>query len=73
MKSPLAGTSHFGGSFPMRRNPRAFNDTDVLGRPTGLSRVHLIDGSVLPTIPATTIMLQIMANADRIATDVELV
>lgn len=73
MKSPLAGTSHFGGSFPMRRKPRAFNDTDILGRPTGLSRVHLIDGSVLPTIPATTIMLQIMANADRIATDVELV
>lgn len=72
-KSPLAGTSHFGGSFPMRRTPKDFNDTDLLGRPAGLSRVHLVDGSVLPTIPATTIMLQIMANADRIATDVDIV
>jgi choline dehydrogenase-like flavoprotein len=60
---------HSGGTFPMRKNPGKF-ETDILGQPTGLERVHLLDASVFPSIPATTITLTVMANAHRIATQV---
>jgi choline dehydrogenase-like flavoprotein len=56
---------HTGGTFPMRPNPSAF-ETDVLGRPHGFSNVHLVDASVFPSLPATTITLSVMANAHRI-------
>ncbi len=59
---------HCGGTFPMREHPREL-ETDVLGRPAGLRRVHLVDASVFPSIPATTITFSAMANAHRIATD----
>lgn len=58
--------NHLGGSFPMRRDPGPF-ETDTLGRVPGWDRVHLVDASVLPSIPATTITLSVMANAHRIA------
>jgi choline dehydrogenase-like flavoprotein len=56
---------HSGGSFPMRKNPGPF-ETDILGRPHGFQRVHAVDATVFPTIPATTITLSAMANAHRI-------
>ena len=58
---------HVGGSVPMSDNP-GMNEADVLGRPKGLNRVHLVDASVLPSIPATTITFSVMANAHRIGT-----
>ncbi|MEI9892868.1 MAG: GMC oxidoreductase [Chthoniobacter sp.] len=60
---------HSGGTFPMRAQPGK-RETDILGQPTGLERVHLLDASVFPSIPATTITLTVMANAHRIATQV---
>jgi choline dehydrogenase-like flavoprotein len=63
---PAAGHGfHVGGTFPMRTHPAGF-ESDMLGRPAGFSRVHLVDSSVLPTIPATTITFSVMANAHRI-------
>ena len=63
------GTSyHFGGSFPMTEKPTEIFQSDALGRPTGYQRVHLIDSSCLPSIPASTITLSVMADAHRIAT-----
>jgi choline dehydrogenase-like flavoprotein len=59
---------HAGGSFPMRANPGAF-ESDTCGRPTGLRRVHAVDATVLPSVPATTITLTVMANAHRIGWD----
>jgi ferredoxin len=59
---------HAGGSFPMRANPSAF-ETDTSGRPAGWRRVHAVDATVLPSIPATTITLTVMANAHRIGWD----
>ena len=56
---------HSGGSLPMREYPKQF-ETDCLGRPHGWSRVHVVDASVLPSIPATTITFPVMANAHRI-------
>ena len=51
---------HSGGSFPMGTK------TDILGRPSGLQRVHAVDSSVLPSIPASTVTYTVMANAYRI-------
>jgi ferredoxin len=56
---------HSGGSIPMRENPKPF-ESDCLGRPHGWSRVHCVDASVLPGVPATTITFSVMANAHRI-------
>jgi len=56
---------HAGGSVPMARTPTS-GQSDGLGRPNGLSRVHIVDASVLPSIPATTITFSVMANAHRI-------
>lgn len=57
---------HSGGTMPMRDQPGDF-ETDYLGRPNGMSRVHVVDSSILPSIPPTTITLGVMANANRIA------
>ena len=59
---------HFGGGFPMRQRPGDM-ETDTLGRPFGASRVHLIDASCFPAVPATNLTLTIMANAYRIASE----
>jgi hypothetical protein len=57
---------HSGGTFPMRLKPTA-NESDILGRPAGWQRVHAVDATVLPSVPATTITFSVMANAHRIA------
>lgn len=65
----IAGSSfHCGSTFPMRARPEGM-ESDALGRPAGLKRTFVVDASVLPTIPATTITLSVMANAFRIATE----
>ena len=62
---------HGGGSLPMRRQPQGL-ETDVFGRPAGLRRIHAVDSSIFPSIPATTITLTAMANAHRIGDEWEL-
>jgi ferredoxin len=64
-----AKSYHFGGSFPHvggRPRREAF-ETDTLGRLAEWRRIHLVDGAVMPTVPATTFTLSVMANAHRIA------
>jgi len=56
---------HNGSSFPMRTQPGEL-ETDTLGRLRGWQRIHLVDASVLPDIPATQITFSVMANAHRI-------
>jgi choline dehydrogenase-like flavoprotein len=68
-----AGKSyHFGGTLPHRRitTTGPGPGTDRWGRLLEWDRVHLIDGSVLPTMSSTTFTLTVMANAHRIATEV---
>ena len=62
-----AKSYHVGGSFPHRDDPSALASSDRLGRVGPWRRIHLVDGAVFPTIPATTFTLTIMANAHRIA------
>lgn len=61
----VGSSFHAGSTVPMRRDPHP-GESDVLGRPYGLQRVHVVDASVLPAIPATTITFPVMANAHRI-------
>ncbi|TPI63658.1 GMC family oxidoreductase [Mesorhizobium sp. B3-1-7] len=63
-----AKSYHFGGSFPHAREPDCGRaTTDRLGRLARWDRIHLIDGSVFPNVPATTFTLTVMANSHRIA------
>ncbi len=61
---------HSGGSFPMRAEPGEL-ECDLLGRPAGWSRIHVVDSTTFPSVPSTTITLTVMANAHRIASAVD--
>lgn len=56
---------HSGGTLPMSDAPGHLQ-TDPLGRLSGFERVHIVDASILPSIPASTITFTVMANAHRI-------
>jgi len=62
------GSFHSGGTFPMRAKPGPF-ESDRLGRPSGLARVHAVDATIFPTIPGMPILYSVVANAHRIATE----
>ncbi len=66
--SPAAKSYHFGASFPHGRS-RTATTTDRTGRLAAWDRIHLVDASVFPEVPATTFTLTIMANAHRIASE----
>ena len=44
-------------------------ETDLWGCVPGLPSVHVVDSSVLPTIPAGPLAFTVMANAHRIASE----
>ncbi|MDQ1727738.1 MAG: hypothetical protein QOK14_1783 [Frankiaceae bacterium] len=58
---------HWGGVFPHAHKPAGRFGSDLFGRIAPWSRVHLVDASVFPSVPATTFTLTVMANAHRIA------
>ncbi len=65
-----AGKSyHWGGSFPHTTDRPIVFSSDRLGRVGSWERVHLVDASVFPTVPAMTFGLTVMANAHRIAAE----
>jgi choline dehydrogenase-like flavoprotein len=59
--------NHIGCLFPMKRDPGEL-ETDGLGTLRPFRRTHVVDASVLPRLPATTVTFTIMANAHRIGT-----
>ena len=67
---PLAklnsGAYHVGGTLPMKAEKSAPLDTDALGRVGTWQRIYVVDTSVFPSLPGTTIGLLAMANAYRI-------
>jgi choline dehydrogenase-like flavoprotein len=65
--APAGGGYHYGGSVPMCDSP-GFGESDALGRPSGAGRVHVVDASCFPSVPAGAITFSAMANAHRIAT-----
>lgn len=60
---------HWGGSFPHATDRPTIFSTDRLGRVGSWERIHLVDASVFPTVPAMTFGLTVMANAHRIASE----
>jgi choline dehydrogenase-like flavoprotein len=60
---------HLGGSFPHTTDSSGIFSSDRLGRVGPWERVHLVDASVFPSVPAMTFGLTIMANAHRIASE----
>lgn len=67
VQGTLPGDSqHIGGTLPMSKSPSPYK-TDYQGRPFGCKRVHVVDASVLPSIPGTPIVYTVMANSCRIA------
>ena len=61
-----SGTYHVGGSLPMKNAPKGCNETDIYGQISSLRGLHIVDSSVFPSLPATTIGLLSMSNAYRI-------
>lgn len=59
---------HYAGCLPMRHKPGPF-ETHVDGRLWDKRRVRVLDGAVLPSLPAKNHSLTMMANAARIADD----
>jgi ferredoxin len=70
LRLSAAGKSyHWGGSFPHTADGPAALSSDRLGRIGSWERIHLVDASVFPTVPAMTFGLTVMANAHRIASE----
>jgi len=66
--SPGYGSSiHYGGTVPMTVEERELTVTPEC-RLRGTRAVYLVDGSVLPYMPAKALTLTLMANAERVAT-----
>jgi ferredoxin len=66
--SRFGASAHIGSTYPMRQTVNELFSSDVLGRPAGYRRTHIIDGAAFPSIPATTMAFTVMANAHRIGT-----
>jgi len=64
--------THCGSAFPMRNRPIGEFDSDRFGRPFDWSRIFVVDSSILPSIPGTTTVFPVMANAYRIASEAPL-
>ena len=60
---------HWGGSFPHTSDRATLLGSDRFGRIGSWQRVHVVDASVFPSVPAMTFTLTIMANAHRIASE----
>lgn len=61
---------HYAGCLPMRKNPLEF-ETHTNGLLWDSRRVRVIDASVFPSLPAKNHSLTLMANAARIAEEVQ--
>lgn len=61
---------HFGASFPMSDNFNHQNNTDKEGRIRNVRNIHILDSSVLPSIPSGSFTYTVMANAIRIVKEI---
>ena len=61
-----SGAYHVGGTLPMKVKPSGNLETDDLGRISAWKQIHIVDSSIFPSLPGTTIGLLSMANAYRI-------
>ncbi|MDE7371856.1 MAG: hypothetical protein K2N07_08995, partial [Desulfovibrio sp.] len=69
-KSPPGWGFHYAATLPMQTDPQNY-ETHTDGRLWDSRRVRVIDGSVLPSLPAKNHSFTIMANAARVADEVQ--
>jgi choline dehydrogenase-like flavoprotein len=67
-----SGGFHVGGTMPMTKVPEKETDTNTMGNPKDWNHIHVIDSSVFPSLPGTTIGLLAMANSARIASELNI-
>jgi choline dehydrogenase-like flavoprotein len=60
---------HYAGALPMKATPR-IGESNSRGEIAGMPGVFAVDGASLPSLPAKSHTLTIMANADRIGTGI---
>ncbi len=61
-----SGAYHVGGTLPMKSERKEALDSDEYGRVGSWNKIHVIDSSIFPSLPGTTIGLLLMSNAYRI-------
>ena len=66
-----SGSYHTGGTLPMKKIPKNETETNLLGNPVGWQKIHIVDSSIFPSLPATTIGMLAMANAYRIVFEIK--
>jgi hypothetical protein len=65
---PIAGSCyHYAGTLPMTDSPSEKYQTDTQGKLYNSNRVHIVDASLFPFLPAKNHSFTVMANAMRIA------
>jgi choline dehydrogenase-like flavoprotein len=68
--SALPGSDvHYAGGLPMRERPER-GECNSLGEVAGVNRLFVVDSACFPSLPTKPLTLTIMANADRIATEI---
>ena len=63
---PMGSSVHYAGTLPMTRERREFTVTPD-GQSRDFGNLYVVDGSVLPFLPAKNLTFTLMANASRIA------
>ena len=63
------GDIHYAGTLPMKQQP-TISETSQLGEVKGLDGIYVVDGACLPILPEKSHTLTIMANADRIGSEI---
>ena len=61
----IGACNHLGSSLPMSKNPDKY-ETDLNGRISGSKNVHILDSTILPSIPSKPITFITILNALRI-------
>ena len=63
---PMGASVHYSGTLPMTREKRELS-VSASGQSYDFSNLYVIDGSVMPFLPAKNLTFTLMANATRIA------
>ncbi len=65
-------STYVGSSMPMTNKPFLNNHIDIFGVPKNWENLHIVDASILSSLPATPIGLLIATNTMRIASNIKI-
>ncbi len=67
---PRGSSVHYAGTLPMSRADHE-HTTSATGEVRGIPQLHVVDGAGFPWLPAKNLTFTLMANATRIASELE--